>query len=466
MSTRQERPLGLLEKYQTSKQLTHAYGNITMTATLEHGVLSETAETFYMHCFVPALTRLIHQHAALSMVVRDKTENSIHFEQLTSIDLSKVVRIRSSSLSIASLIKEQITAEFDLDSLLPLWRVSIVSQTPTSCIVSLALHHVIGDGMSLSILWHGLLQALQETSSSLSSLKPEEKLTLVKKMHLPLPYELSNSPEVSLLWDVVPVVCKSLIPKVLPAAIARRLDPLSFEGWQGDFEAVDGETHDTQLGTIHVPLDIWKPIVEASKKRGISPHAILFVTMLLAWKRLYPGQTTEATTPINCRGLCQPAVSENRVGNFVGAYTSIWTSEQLEDYEKDIWKMATKYHQDLQANKKEAAKQALFLKFLPEFPASYCDFWYDKRKNSKLGRTGGLELSDLGRFNEKEGKAWKLKQMYFGQSAQIFTCAFGINAISVHDELFCTYGWQKGALDQAKISLYHDIFIGILKNVQ
>ncbi|KAG2204132.1 hypothetical protein INT47_011615 [Mucor saturninus] len=464
MSTRQERPLGLLEKYQTSKQLTHAYGNITMTALLDHeSIVSQPAETFYMQCFVPALTRLIHHHAALSMVVRDKTENSIHFEQLTSIDLDKVICIRS-PLSLSLLIKEQTTTEFDLDSFLPLWRITIVPQTPTSCIVSLAMHHVLGDGMSLCIVWQALLQALQTIET-----KPTvDKVTIVKKMHLPLPYELSNAPEMSLLWDVVPVICKSLIPKILPTSIARRLDPLSSEGWQGDFKAaVDGETHDTQIGTIHVPLDIWKPLVEASKKRGISPHAILFVTMLLAWKRLYPGQTTETTTPINCRGLCQPAVSADRVGNFVGSYTGVWTGQQLDESEKDIWKMATRYHQDLQTNKKEAAKQALFLKYLPEFPASYCDFWYDKRKNSRLGRTGGLELSDLGRFHDPEAtsSSWKLKQLYFAQSAQIFTCAFGLNTISVRDELYCTYGWQKGALDEAKIGLYHDIFIGILKNV-
>ncbi|KAI7879552.1 uncharacterized protein EV154DRAFT_429087 [Mucor mucedo] len=319
--------------------------------------------------------------------------------------------------------------------------------------------------MSLCIVWQALLQALQTTTTET---KPTvDKVTIVKKMHLPLPYELSNAPEMSLVWDVVPVICKSLIPKILPTSIARRLDPLSSEGWQGDFKAAaDGETHDTQIGTIHVPLDIWKPLVEASKKRGISPHAILFATMLLAWKRLYPGQTTEATTPINCRGLCQPAVSQDRVGNFVGSHTSIWTGQQLDESEKDIWKMATRYHQDLQTNKKEAAKQALFLKYLPEFPASYCDFWYDKRKNSRLGRTGGLELSDLGRFRDPETTSlWKLKQLYFGQSAQIFTCAFGLNTISVRDELYCTYGWQKGALDEAKIGLYHDIFIGILKNV-
>lgn len=461
MSTRQERPLGLLEKYQTSKQLTHAYGNITMTATLEHDVMDETAETFYMRRFQPALTRLIETHAGLSMVIRDKTENSVHFEQLTSIDLSKVVTISTTPMSLEELIREQTTTEFDLDSFIPLWRFKIIAQTPTTCTVSLGLHHVIGDGMSLVVLWNGLLQELNNENNLL-----EEKVTSVqvRKMHLPLPYELSNSPNISLLWDVVPVICKSLIPKVLPVSIARMVDPLGSNGWKGDFAALEGEPHDTQLRTIHVPLDIWKPIAEECKTRGISPHAIIFVAMLLAWKRLYPGETTEVATPVNCRGLCNPPVSQNQVGNFVGAYTSIWTGKQLDESEKDIWKMATRYNQDLKGNKMEAGKQALFLKYLPEFPASYCDFWYDKRKNSTLGRTGGLELSDIGKFNY-QGNDWKLKEMYFCQSAQIFTTALGVNSISVNDNLYCTLGWQKGSLDDSKTSLYHDIFIGILKNV-
>lgn len=460
--TRLERSLGLLEKYQISKQLVHAYGNITMTATLEHEVMGEAADTFYRQCFQPAITRLIETHASLSMVVRDKLKNSIHFEQLTIIDVAKLLHIHTVPMTLEELIKEQTSLEFDLDSALPLWRLTLVPLTSTTCTVSLAMHHTIGDGMSLTILWNQLLEGLNTELME----KESSSLIQVKKMELPLPYEQLNPPVISLLWDVIPVICKSLIPKILPTSFARLIDPLASDGWKGDVAAIEGETHDTELRTVHVPLDIWKPIAEECKKRAISPHAIIFVSMLLAWKRLYSGKTTEAITPINCRNLCKPIVSPTQIGNFVGSYSSIWTSKQLDQYENDVWKMASKYQQDLRSNKTDSAKQALFLKYLPEFPASYCDFWYDKRKNSTFGRTGGIELSDLGKFDcYSQGKDWRLKELYFAQSAQTFTAAFGVNSISVNDNLYCTLGWQKSSLDKSKISAYHDIFIGILKSI-
>ncbi|KAK4519472.1 uncharacterized protein ATC70_009708 [Mucor velutinosus] len=469
INARKSRPLGLLEKYQLSKQLTKAYGNITLTAELEHPVLyhdtmlANDQEKLYQHSFAPALTCLVQTHPHLSLTVRDKTESTAHFVQLDTINLADNVQLTDIA-SLQDLIAEQTGAEFDVDTLLPLWRIKIMPQTSTSCIVVLAVHHIIFDGMSLTTFWGDFLKKLNAKQESQMVDKEEGLIIRVKEATVPLPYEASGAPSLSLTWDVVPVLCHSLIPKLLPTAIARYVDPVSYDGWKGDFAAIDGEAHNTDVRLISVPCDIWKPIMNECKRQGISVHAILFMALMLTWKRLYPDQTTEASTPINCRGLCNPPVPNNQIGNFVGAYTSIWTGKQLQ---QDIWLLAKKYHNDLNKNKIDGAKQPLFLKYLPEFPASYCDFWYDKRKNSAMGRAGGIELSDLGRFScpSQQDTAWKVKQMYFCQSAQTFTNAFHLNSVTTNDTLFCTVSWQKGSLDTAKINKFHDTFIGILKNL-
>ncbi|KAL0142079.1 alcohol acetyltransferase-domain-containing protein [Mucor lusitanicus] len=447
ISTRKSRPLGLLEKYQLSKQLTKAYGNITLTAELEHPALYHDTmspndqETLYQHSFAPALTRLLQAHPHLSLTVRDKTESTAHFVQLDTINLADNVQLTNIT-SLQDLIAEQTGAEFDVDTLLPLWRIKIMPQTATRCIVVLAE-----------------LNAKQEAVG-----KEEDLVIHIKEATVPLPYEASGAPSLSLAWDVVPVLCHSLIPKLLPTAIARYVDPVSYDGWKGDFAAIDGEAHNTDVRLITVPCDMWKPIMNECKRQGISVHAIVFMALMLAWTRLYPDQTTEASTPINCRGLCNPPVPNNQIGNFVGAYTSMWTGKQLQ---QDAWLLAKKYHNDLNKSKVDGAKQPLFLKYLPEFPASYCDFWYDKRKNSAMGRAGGIELSDLGRFAcpPQQDTAWRVKQMFFCQSAQTFTNAFHLNSVTTNDTLFCTLSWQKGSLDAAKINKFHDTFIGILKNL-
>lgn len=471
INTRKERPLGLLEKYQLSKQLTQAYGNVTLTAELEHPNLykeQQNIEKVYQLAFAPALTRMVETHPNLSLTVRDKTENTAHLVQLDTINLADNVQLTNIT-SLQDLIAEQTGAEFDVDSLLPLWRIKIMPQTSTSCIVVFTVHHIIADGMSLCIFWGDFLQGLnnkqqEEQQFDANEKNKEEEILIihVKESVIPLPYEESGAPSLSLAWDVVPVLCHSLIPKLLPTALARYVDPISYDGWKGDFAAIEGEAHNTDVRLISVPRDIWKPIMVEAKRQGISVHAILFMSMMLAWTRLYPDQTTtEVSTPINCRGLCNPPVPNNQIGNFVGAYTSIWTGKQLQ---QDIWLLAKKYNNDLNKNKLDGAKQPLFLKYLPEFPASYCDFWYDKRKNSTLGRAGGIELSDLGRFSCNQD-AWKAKQMYFCQSAQTFTNAFTLNSITTNDALFCTLSWQIGSLDVVKMDKFHDIFIGILKNI-
>ncbi|CEP19366.1 hypothetical protein [Parasitella parasitica] len=460
--TRKGRPLGLLEKYQLSKQLTQAYGNITLTAQLEHPSLyssnDKNLEKVHQLAFAPALTRMIDMHANLSLTVRDKEESTAHLVQLDTIDLADNVRLTNLT-SLQELIVEQTSAEFDIDSLLPLWRMRIMPQTPTSCTVVFAVHHIIADGMSLTIFWNDFLQQL---NTKHTTAKEEELIVHVKDSAIPLPYEESGAPSLSLAWDVVPILCHSLIPKLLPTAVARYVDPISYDGWKGDFPAIDGEAHNTDVRLISVPRDIWKPIMNEAKRQGISVHAILFMSMMLTWARLYPDQTTtEVSTPINCRGSCNPPVPNNQIGNFVGAYTSVWTGKQLQ---RDIWFLAKKYNNDLNKNKLDGAKQPLFLKYLPEFPASYCDFWFDKRKNSALGRAGGIELSDLGRFSCKQG-AWTAKSMYFCQSAQTFTNAFTLNSITTNDALFCSLSWQIGSLDIAKMNKFHDTFIAILKNI-
>ena len=334
-----ERPLGLLEKYQLSKQETGAYGNITLSVGLEHvSIGQEAVNSFYSRHFYPVLVHLIQEHPALSMVIRDKEKSTVHFEQLFRIDLSQVVDIAATSEQVSwrQLIEEQVDAEFDNESLLPLWRLKVIADSPTTCILHLTLHHAIGDGMTLSIFMQSFLQELvkENTHKELAS-----KVLEVEKSECPAPYELSNAPAIHVVWDVVPVLVKSILPKVAPKPLLSWIDPFTIGGWKGDFPAVEGEHHNTQVDCIHIPEDVWKPITLECKKQGISAHALEFAAMLKAWHSLYPDQMTEVATPINCRGLCNPPVSSDKMGNFVGAYTSFWTVNELND---TIWNIAKK----------------------------------------------------------------------------------------------------------------------------
>ncbi|KAI8993135.1 alcohol acetyltransferase [Pilobolus umbonatus] len=464
IATRRLRPLGILEKFQVSKQLIHAYGNITLTAHLEHEINPHYShgDSFYLQHFYPVITRLIHQHPMLSMIIKDFNHASIQFEQLTMIDVSQLICIEGQA-SLEDSIKKETSTEFDLSALVPLWRLLVMPESDRSCSVILTAHHAIMDGMSLSIFWNDFLQNLQ----SITPCEKTENWVIECLEQTPdLPYEQCSLSTISLL-DIVPVLFKSLVPKLLPNSIRRIIDPAS-DGWKGDYPAVEGEPHQTEIEMMCVPNTLWKPIMNEAKKRGVSAHAILYAAMLLTWSKLYPGRTAKVETPINCRKLCHPPM-DKVMGNYVGDYTSVWTGRRLESLlrGKDIWKLATHYYSDLKSSMVESSKVGLYLKYLPQFPASYCDFWYDKRKSEeKMGRTGGLELSDLGFFPYKgNNDTWRLTSLYFCQSAQIYTSVLGMNSVIVNDTLFCTLNWQRGSIDPAIMSKYKQVFMDILKNI-
>jgi NRPS condensation-like uncharacterized protein len=458
---RQDRPLGLLEKYQLSKELTKAYGTINITAHCYHPTRdsSNDLELFYASWLHQALTRLIIDHPMLSAIVRDKTDNSVHWAQLSHINLADIVTILpTASVSTEELIQKQTSTEFDLDSELPLWRLTILPDASlTQCWLTITVHHVIADGMSLTILLKHLIGELNHTKPTSNN---PAGVVVPQTNPLPAAYENCGAPTLSIVWDVLPVLCRSLIPKVLPTNLAAWMDPLTLKGWQGDYAAIDGESHNTCLQLIKVASSTWKPLMMECKKRGVSPHALVFVAMVKAWARLYGNHTTEVATPVNCRGLCHPLVGADQIGNYTGAYTSAWTSDAST---QDTWAMAAIYAQGLKNHKIDAAKKALLLQYLPNFPAAYCDFWYGKRKSSRMGRTGGLELSDLGRLVIDQGAWGTIEEVYFCQSAQVFTVALGVNAVTVEGALCCTVNWQKGSLDDCKISKYRDHFVAILK---
>ncbi|KAI8889222.1 hypothetical protein K501DRAFT_282391 [Backusella circina FSU 941] len=465
VTTKHARSLGLLEKYQLSKHLTHAYGTVNVTGHLAHPACeTDNVHTFYLGQLAPALTRLLHRHPLLSVVMRDIHSSSAHFAQLSSVDLSQVIRVGSAGETLEKSIHTQTSLDFDLDALLPLWCIYIVPINNTSCYLTYTVHHAISDGMGLSIFWQELLEELNNSSS----VQQQENwiVQIPQDAIVASPYELSNPPALSLVKDTVPLVLNSIGSKVLPTFISKYLNP-ALTSWKGDFPAVDGESHNTDLLLFHVHSSEWSPLMKKAKEVGISAHAIVFACVLLAWAKVYPDDgTVETGTPMNCRPMCNPPVAKHQLGNYVGAYNAFWTNDAtLRDYQKNPWLLAKKYHVDLQKNKIDGAKQSLLLKFLPDFPGSYIDFWGDKRKNSNMGRSGGIEFSDLGRFSvpSSESDPWQLKDIYFCQSAQIFTTAYSINGISANNNLYCTMTWQKGALKDEKPEQLTNAFKDVIK---
>ncbi|KAI9320920.1 hypothetical protein BX666DRAFT_1912637 [Dichotomocladium elegans] len=455
--TQDHRPLGLLERYQLSKQLIKAYGAVTLTVVFQHAPRNNSdTRDFYFSLLHQPLSRLIVKHPLLNVAVLEAGKPNARFVTVPEYDLASVVTFDELAYwdlkNQGNRIAEQCDKEFDLDDhCRPLWRLHIDTHPSriNECSITLAVQHVIADGRSLTIFWQDLLGFLSEeakTSQGPFVLRPPRPITIAPA------YENRNGPSPGIL-DLSKIILGQIFPFFKPTP-----------GWQGDKPAVTDKAkacHHTVVRPARLDGDDWAAICETAKVKGVSPHAAIMTAIALAFAELYPEQDIlETATPVNCRFLCKPAVPEDEIGNFVGSYNHRWTISNM-TLTSGFWALAQEYADSLRTNKIKAAKEAHLLKFLKQYPDDYYKFWYDKWESFSMGRSGGIELSDLGRALTDHHPM--IQMAFFSQSIQIFTSAINVNTISTKDAMQLTVAWQHESIDEARIERFIPLLLEKLK---
>lgn len=473
-----QRSFGLLEKYQLSKTLTNCYGSVTCSAELKHRLNRpndpEAALTFYLQHFHPAITQLVGRFPSLGLVVRNVKEADPYFVHTSSFPLNEMVSVLDSSISLDEAIGAACDQEWvsvdDNDSTLPLWRLQILTRPDAldQCTVILTAHHVILDGTSLTLFWDSLLQDLNGAAATTTN--GENWLVTtdsIAPMTLASPMEARPTLPKPTLLDYGALVGGILKDALLPTKLRQLMGTMPLEGWEGDHAAIEAEPHKTRIKVRKIGNQPWQALVQLAKKtHNVSPHAALHAAFLLAWTHVYPTHSTSVSTPINYRPLAQ---ANKEMGNFVGAYEHFWTPDDLRHPPSStegpslFWQLAIYYHGTLQANKARSCLGAQFLGLL-KYPKDYVGFWEDKRKKHQMGRAGGLEHSDLGRFDTTAKGAWHLEGLWFAQSAQTYTTALGLNTVTLGDSMYATFGWQDGSIDEFNVTKVMDQFVEIIQN--
>ncbi|KAI8071235.1 hypothetical protein BC940DRAFT_317049 [Gongronella butleri] len=433
---KQQRQLGMLEKNQIAKQLTKGYASVTLTAIVNHPPrpIATNPASFYIQQFQPALQRMLAQHPMLRLTVADVEKPSAHFVQLDRFLMDDLVFITENhefweKPCLERIIREECQHHFDLFASVPLWRlrVSCHAQQLDSCCVTLTLQHVIMDGLSTLVFWKDLLQHLNDTNDQKDA---SGVIDLDPVVNVPLPFELRGCPIVELgpYSDFIPE-----------------------NGWQGDFAARENEELDTVVHIDHFGGDALATLVKRAKIEYVSVHSAIYAAYLLAWASRYQGRSVKTATAINCRPFCVPPVGDE-LGIFFGRYECGWDEITLALHaENDLasfWDLAREYHTRLQAKKQETCQRTLLTdSLLPTYPESYCNVWTSARKKFSMGRSGGLNISDLGRFDvDQEGKAWTMTETWFCQSAHSFATVIALNVITTCGQLDVAFTWQQGSV--------------------
>ncbi|CAO3588238.1 unnamed protein product [Absidia cylindrospora] len=467
-----QRPLGMFEKNQIAKQLTKGYASVTLTAELQHPPrpTNTTMTNFYKQHLQLALLPFIQKHPMLCLSLLSADKTTARFVQLVRLQLDDLVIVTDQDRfwdqeTQERIVTEECQHEFNLFALKPLWRlrVSCHADITDRCSITLSVQHVISDGLSTATLWKDILQFMNKNSNnsgdgdmdSIDKVDGDTKSVFFDTSddcQVPLPIEDRNGPKDTTITSS---------------------DAMPADGWEGDFPAPEGETLDTVLHLAKVGDKAWSSLLRKAKMNGVSVHAVVYAAYLLSWMSVYPNQSVKTATAINCRMYCQPPIPDDELGIFFGRYECGWPLEKLDLLMNNnntgtstFWNLATIYHNLIQENKLLTCQRSLLMgDSLPTYPDAYCDVWYNARKNFKMGRSGGLNISDLGRFNYSNGDddLWKLDHLWFAQSAHIYATILAVNVVTANGTMHAAITWQRGSVSENKALRFIDLFISRLE---
>ncbi|KAJ2962565.1 hypothetical protein NQZ79_g2416 [Umbelopsis isabellina] len=450
------RSLGLLEKYQVSKSIAECYGTVNLAVHLEHstGWQDQDVQTWFLARLVPAIQQICDQEPLLSIVVANHDKSDVYLTQIAKLDVKDIVEFKTASFQDNTVFQELVAAEsrhdFPVnDSSKPLWRLCVVTHPEDTkrCIIFYTWQHVIGDGMSSTMFFDKFLDIMNNVPVEQN---PETAIKLQKIDDLPLPYDQRGSPKPNILTEVVPKAISALFT---PKFIAQRLDA---QRWAGEFNAKE-EKHNSTVRTFEVSLD---KLLLRCKSENVTPHCALYIAAITAASsELIDGSAKITTnTPVNARKFCNPEVPADEMGNFVGVLDNTIQVPLREPF----WDEARKYRKKLKEDQRSEALATQYLGFLGSYPEEWVKFFKKPLTNSRMGRSGGLELSDLAWWQPKYGKGdWVVEKATFCQSINVYGVNMSLNAITVGSALRVSVVWQDGHVDATKV----DQFISKIQNI-
>eukprot|EP01132_Coremiostelium_polycephalum_P003940 gene3940-4917_t len=430
------RELGLLEKYQVSKQTTQVYGTLSLSGKVSIESADQRVNREYLlGVLVTAFQQLCNEIPQLSIALTDINTATPKWLILNSIDFDRLLNVVTEPLLflndeknndttiITNHIQEELKLDFNLDDkTIPLWRIKIITgdQVPNQFFMIWSFHHVIADGLSTKILWNRLLNSINggdSTASTKTSTIINIRSNLLK---IEPPFD-QRTPHQPTITTLLPVLFKHLL---LPSFIKKYFE---VQYYTGENPAVK-ELHNTQVMIISVPKDITEELSKKCKQQNTSLHSAIYLTIIKSMLEVFGDNLTiRSDTPFSSRTYCDPPIPDTEVGNFVGGFqrTGTYSLAQFSN-EPSFYQECQKYKNELLANSISDIKTANMLKYVGEFPNKWNEFWHNRLTGCPNGRSATFEFSDLGKMNNtnpdgaSEGKKWNLESFIFAQSANVF----------------------------------------------
>ncbi|KAF2075604.1 hypothetical protein CYY_003109 [Polysphondylium violaceum] len=476
------RELGLTERYQISKQLTNIYGTLGLTANIKlrdsSNLSNNDNENIYLKSYIyPAISLICSTIPQLSVSVIDLDTTAPKFLQLHSLDLERIVSFQTCKNrdTLADLIKQEIGNNFDItDKSVPMWRLKVICFEDLATVdqqgeisIIFSMDHVIADGMSTTILMKELVNAINAVEPIIVQEGWSCVNVNVDQLVWSGPLD-QRTPHHPGLWELLPVVIKHVL---MPPFLQKYIYGTP-KFWAGEKRAVQ-EKHCTHVQLFE--FDQLPQLLAKCRANATTPHAAIYVAIVMATLQVY-GDNLQliGATPYSIRNLCELAVSDTEVGNFVSGY------DRTKDYQyshlsvaSNFWLECRQYKQEIVDYRVTGVKYTNMLKHVGPFPNKWTEFWLKRLESLPFGRNCSFEFSDLGNVDFSSNNAessddqspFQLKSVLFAQSANIVGSVFNINTITTNQILKGSITYQKESITDENATLIINNLKTILTNI-
>ncbi|KAJ6489868.1 alcohol acetyltransferase [Mycena sanguinolenta] len=433
------RRLGLMERWHCVRHRLELDSCVVASAQYT----SDDGHPLTKEILFPALRTLVEEHASLGIRLEgNETTAKVYFVRLPRVDLSSVVECSGHS-NVQEAYENHLSRGFETQTDVPLWRVEVLADN----VVLFAIHHAVGDGMSVLAFHLNLLRALQngrgydgspvvETPQSNRLLPPIEHST---------PVWPSFSLAGSMLYDLL-----------APASWSKMRN-----AWTGPRSPLTSDIT-TLVRIFTFPPNDVAAFITATRAHNATLTSTTYVLAVCALSQLLADDPRKykrigGTVALSLRGVA--GVPDDVLCDYPSTFHEL--SRVTPAFS---WNEAKRMAVTLNEQKRKGREMVGMLRFL-ELPGVYLSYL-----KGQLGgkREAGVRLSNLGRVQLPGiGGKWTMSRTMFAQCDVVTGDALNINMTGdPTGALNVTLSWGKATgLDTAFVEAFMASFQERFKNV-
>ncbi|KAL8780062.1 MAG: hypothetical protein Q9213_006652 [Squamulea squamosa] len=449
------RPVGMLEKLYTARQVLGVYNSVIVTASYKiPSNLEDISIYTLLHAAIPGL---LHRHPSLCCYFEGENTQKPIFRRLVTVKVNDVLQIQSleKGKNIAQRLQELHDQPWPTGPK-PLWKLVVIrelrnhpkSSNHSALHVALVYHHVIGDGLSGLAFHKSLLSGLESIEwRSQDDQGTPEAIDVPPSTGLFKPIEELISLPLSWMF-----FSKQAFQEYAP----RWLIGAPSTHWAGLPTKTLGECpYHTRVRVVSIEAAELEYVLKESKEHSVPLTSLLTATIVYVLATELPGASKFiGVIPYTLRRVT--GTSRDEMVNQSTAFETSYPADILDrlrkasnatDRVRSLWDTARYSHTHMHNELAKCPRDNL-VGLLP-YVSSHVEFY--KKKIGKV-REATFEVSNLGLWRPPLAslpKAWELDSMIFTQGAQPVGTAFTVNCVSVQDgSLSLAITWQDSIIQE------------------